>query len=121
MDMGNHWDLCLVWSERPWHVQGELFVLQSWRANFDPYIEELKWVDLWVRIPRFPVELLNPEFVDNLLASNNVGTFVKLDARSLLKHKIRFAKVCARVDITEPLSEYAKIVRAGRNISGYIL
>lgn len=67
--MGNHWvmimfansgDLCFVWCERPWHVQGELFVLQPWRAIFDPYIEELRWVDLWVRIPRFPVELLNP-------------------------------------------------------------
>ena len=36
LEMGNHWimlkfanpnDLFLVWSERPWHVQGELFLL----------------------------------------------------------------------------------------------
>lgn len=47
----------------------------------------------------------------NLLASNNMGTFVKLDARSLLKHKIRFARVCVRVDITKPLLKYAEIVR----------
>ena len=36
LDMGNNWvmikfvnpgDLYLVWAERPWHVQGELFVI----------------------------------------------------------------------------------------------
>lgn len=55
--MGNNWillrfanpnDMMLVWSERPWHVQGELFVLQPWRPSFDPYEEEIQRVDLWI-------------------------------------------------------------------------
>lgn len=112
-------DLSLVWSERPWHVQGDLFVIQSWCPGFDPYLEEIQWVDLWIRIPRFPTELLNFESVANLLAGNNVGTLIKLDPRSLLRHKIRFARACIRVDIREPLLEFAEIKRAGGKVCGY--
>lgn len=66
------------------------------------------------------MELLNPESVANMLASNNMCSFVKLDVRSLLKHKIRFVRVCVRVDITEPLLEYAEVDRAGGVTSGYV-
>ena len=47
----NPGDLYLVWADRPWHVQGELFVIYPWKPHFDPYVEEIKYVDLWVRIP----------------------------------------------------------------------
>lgn len=66
------------------YVQGDLFVIQSWKPNFDYFLEELKWVDFWARIPRFPAELLNLDSVASLLASNNIGALVKLDSRSLL-------------------------------------
>lgn len=66
-------------------------------------MEEIKYVDLGVRIPRFPTKLLNFDSIANMLAANNVGSLVKLDARFVLKHKIRFARACVRVDIIEPL------------------
>lgn len=101
LEMGNGWIMLkfsnpgdlysLIWSERPWHVQGDLFVIYPWRPSFDPYVEELKWVDLWVRIPRLPTELLNFESVSTLLAANGIGALIKLDPRSLLRHKIHFA------------------------------
>lgn len=76
-------------------------------------------MDLWVRIPRFPTELLDFESVSNLLASNNVGTLVKLDSRSLLRNNIRFARACAHVDISEPLLEFVEIKRDGGKVCGY--
>ena len=39
MKFTNPSDLFLLWSERPWHVQGELFVIYPWKAHFDPYVE----------------------------------------------------------------------------------
>ena len=80
LEIDNHWiylrfanpnDWFLVWSERLYHIQGELFVIYPWESDFDPYLEEIKWMDL-SRIPRFPTELLKFESIDNLLASNNV-------------------------------------------------
>ncbi|XP_057252415.1 uncharacterized protein LOC104884593 isoform X3 [Beta vulgaris subsp. vulgaris] len=92
LEMGNGWlmlkfsnpgDLSLVWSERPWHVQGDIFVIYPWRPSFDPYLEEIKWVDLWIRIPRLPAELLNFDSVASLLSANGIGALIKLDPRSL--------------------------------------
>lgn len=97
------------------------FFFAFWHAHFDPYIEEIKWLDLWVRIPRFPTKLLNYEYVVNMLAYNNVGTLVKLDVRSLSRHEISFTRVCVRVDIIEPLLKYAKITRARGVTCGYVL
>lgn len=46
LEMGNHWlllrfsnhnDMQIVWNERPWHVQGELLVLQPWIPNFEQF------------------------------------------------------------------------------------
>ena len=72
-----------------------------------------------MRIPRFPTELLNFESIANLLAANSVGVLIKIDSNSLLKNKIRFARACVRVDISEPLLEYAEIIRSGGKVCGY--
>lgn len=130
LEMGNGWillrfanpqDLALAWSERPWHIQGDLLVLQPWKPSFDPYLEEIRWVDLWVRIPGLPTELLNFDSIANLLASNDIGALIKLDQRSLLRNKIRFARACVRVDIQGPLLEFAEISRSGDLVHRYVI
>ena len=40
-------------------------------------------MDLWVRIPRFPIELLNFDSIANMLVANNVGSLVKLMCLSI--------------------------------------
>lgn len=88
---------------------------------FDPYLEEIQWVDLWVRIPRLPTKLLNFESVANLLAVNDIGIFVKLDKRSILRNKIRFARACVRVNIKGPLLEFVEVCRVGDLVHGYVV
>lgn len=51
-------------------------------------------MDLSIMIPRSFVELLNFDFVANILATNNVGFHMKLDSRFSLRDKIRFARAC---------------------------
>ena len=130
LELGNQWillrltntaDRSLVWDERPWHVQGELLVLQPWRQFFDPLSEEIQNVDLWIRIPRFPAELLNAQSVASLVEMNNIRKFIRLDQRSLLRNKIRFARACISVNILEPLKTYAEIVRKGGKTFGYLI
>lgn len=81
LKLGNQWillkfanfaDKGLVWEERPWHVQGELPVLQPWRRFFDPFLEEIKNVNLWICIPRFPSELLNAQSIASLFESDHI-------------------------------------------------
>ncbi|XP_057252239.1 uncharacterized protein LOC130592097 [Beta vulgaris subsp. vulgaris] len=130
LEMGNNWlllkfsnpsDVSLVWNERPSHVQGDLLILQPWKPFFDPYLEEIKWVDLWVRIPRLPTELLNYDSIANLLSANDIGALIRLDQSSLLKNKIRFARACVRVNIQGPLLEFAEVCRVGDLVHGYVI
>lgn len=50
-----------------------------------------------------------------------MGALVKLDYRSLLRHKIRFIRACVRADITESLLDYAEIKRVGGKTCDYII
>ncbi|XP_048492969.1 uncharacterized protein LOC125493553 [Beta vulgaris subsp. vulgaris] len=129
-EIGNQWlllrfanssDRGLVWEERPWHMQGELLVLQPWRPFFDPFSEEIQNADLWIRIPHFPAELLNAQSVANLVERNNVGKFIRLDQRSILRNEFCFARACISVNILEPLKTYAEIVRKGGKTFGYLI
>lgn len=95
--------------------------MQHWKPFFDPYLEEIKWVDLWVRIPRLPTELLNFDSIANLLAANDIGDLIKLDQSSILKNKIRFARACVRVNIQGPLLEFVEVCRVGDLVHGYVI
>lgn len=102
MEIRNHWillrfenpqDLGIVWSERHgMYLPGDLLVLYPQKPSFDPYLEEVKWVDLWVRMPRLPTKPLNFDLVANLLAANDIGALIKLDQRYLFRNKIWFAR-----------------------------
>lgn len=117
MRFANHNDMQIVWNERLWHVQGEILVLQPWRPIFDQFTEKIQWVDLWIRISRFPSELINFESIATLLSRNNIGSLVRLDQCSLLRKKIMFVRECVKVDISKPLKTYAQIKRHGGSYS----
>ena len=65
--------------------------------------------------------MLNFHSIANLLVANNIGALIKLDQRSLLRNKIRFARACVRVNIQGPLLEFAKINRSGDLVHGYVI
>lgn len=57
----------------------------------------------------------------NLPASNDIGGLIKLDQRSLLRNKIRFARACIRVTIQGPLFRFAEVSRVGDIVNGYVI
>ncbi|KAL2906963.1 Protein lifeguard 1, partial [Bienertia sinuspersici] len=81
-------------AKRPWHVLGQLLVLKKWCSLFDPYEEELEWVESWVRVPRIPTELMNFSTISTLIEANDIGKLIKIDQRSLLRNRIRFVQAC---------------------------
>lgn len=118
---GNPQDLALVWRERSWHILGDVFVLSPWKPSFDPYMKKIKWVELWVRIPRLPTELLNFDSIANLLASNDIYVLIMLYQRSLLRNKICFARASVRVNIQGSMLEFVEVSRIGDLIHGYVI
>uniref|UniRef100_A0A7C9F5N3 DUF4283 domain-containing protein n=1 Tax=Opuntia streptacantha TaxID=393608 RepID=A0A7C9F5N3_OPUST len=72
VDLGNEWvlirfatsqDRDLVFSQRPWYVNGLNFVIIPWIPLFDPYNSQISRVDQWVRIPRLPWEFWEADYL----------------------------------------------------------
>lgn len=85
------------------------------------YDSGLKFVDLWIRIPRFPSGSMNYDSIDDLLKTNGINQLIKLDQRSLLRNKLRFMRACINVNVSEPLTTYAEIKRASDKVFGYMV
>lgn len=51
-----------------------------------PILEEIKWVDLCVRFPRLPTELMNFDSIANFLVINDIGPLINLDQIYLLRN-----------------------------------
>lgn len=96
----NEMDCNHVFFDQPWFVQVEIFNLQRWRRDFDPFKESIKIVVVWVHLPGLPVELWSEAILQKLL--KQIGRVIKIDIDSEEVSKGR-ARVCVEVDITKPL------------------
>lgn len=110
VDMGNEFilikfvnemDCNHVFFNQPWFVQGQIFNLQRWRRDFDPFKEPIASAVTWVRLPSLPVELWGEPILRKLL--KQIGKVIKIDIDSEEVSNGRFAKVCVQVDILKPL------------------
>lgn len=52
----NEMDCNHVFFNQPWFVEGQIFNLQRWRRDFDPFNEPIMSVVIWVRLSGLPVE-----------------------------------------------------------------
>ena len=123
MELGNEWilirfsnnqDRDLVFYQRPWYVSGLNFVLIPWAPFFDPYNTQITRVDQWIRIPRLPSEFWEAAFLAELLKC--VGSVVRVDQKTLLRLKGKFARVCVHIEVTKPLPGSITVSR----VEGYL-
>lgn len=121
-EIGNDWilfrfansgDKHIVWSERPWHVQGDLLVLIPWKPGFDPYNEEIDRIDLWIRIPKFPPELFNQESARAFLKLNDLGESIKMEQSTTIRGRLKLARICISIDLAKGLKTWGEIPRVG--------
>lgn len=75
-------------------------MLIPWTPRFDPYQANINMVHLRIRIPDFPPELFNEQSARVFLRLNELGEFIKLEHFTIIKNKLKFARICVNVDIT---------------------
>ena len=78
-------------------------LVQRWLPNFDPWTDIYnRKVAAWVRIPVLPLDFFNAEslpMIDNHL----VGRTLKVDSRTYLSERRRFARICVELDLSKRL------------------
>ncbi|KAL2896128.1 hypothetical protein RDABS01_037912 [Bienertia sinuspersici] len=94
-------NIAYVWENRPWFVQGLNFVLLPWSPTFCPYSTPLIRIDQWLRIYLLPIQFWTYDCLSQLL--NPVGAVVRVDPNTLMRKKVRFARVCVSVSIVDPV------------------
>ena len=85
-------DCSKVWEDRPYFIQKQVTVLQSWREEFDPFNESLKAATLWARVIGLPIELWGANTVIKIMGQ--VGGVLRVDQRNEEIGKGLFLRVC---------------------------
>lgn len=97
----NEMDCNHVFFDQLWFVQRQIFNLQHWRRDFDPFKESITSAIIWVCLSGLPVKLWCESILKKLL--KQIRKVIKIDIDSEEVPKGRFARICMEVDISKAL------------------
>ncbi|PKA55879.1 hypothetical protein AXF42_Ash018786 [Apostasia shenzhenica] len=84
----------------PWTVAGQILGLDVWSLDFDPSSAGVS-TPLWIRLPALPLYCWGKANLARI--SSEIGAPLWLDPISANMEKIAFARICVRVNLTQPL------------------
>lgn len=96
-------DYELAWNGGPWFFFGKPFILQKWTPDFIPKREEFPSIPLWIKIWNLPLSLWTPEGISKLASC--VGIPLAVDALTVAKTRLTFARICVQVTSSSPFPE----------------
>ncbi|WOL05493.1 hypothetical protein Cni_G14222 [Canna indica] len=83
-------DLKNVLIEGPWFFRGQALLITPWRANFQPLLEKIEAVSIWVQFPGLPIEYLQKDIL--LKIANCISQTIRVDDVTLNGHRAKFAQ-----------------------------
>jgi hypothetical protein len=104
VDFTDEDDYNVVLFEGPWKVADDCYLmLQRWRPFFS--LTDEKWVVVWIRILKLPMELCNRSFLWRI--GSTLGVMLKVDDRLSCSHK--FARICVEISLRRRLASHIMI------------
>ncbi|KAJ8762937.1 hypothetical protein K2173_023066 [Erythroxylum novogranatense] len=101
ISFANPADFSRVLADGPWIVFGHNLTVQPWSLAFDPSHPYPTSTVSWIRIPNLPSSLYHKPLLEQV--GSMVGKVIKIDERTLLATRGRFARMAVTVDLTQPL------------------
>ncbi|XP_061336788.1 uncharacterized protein LOC133283879 [Gastrolobium bilobum] len=101
-------DYNFILEEGPWIVADHYVSVQRWRPLFDPYEDNLKKLDVRIRISGLPMEFYTSQHLRNI--GDLFGKTLKIDRNSIRKsdagdgvvtERAKFARICVEVDLSK--------------------
>lgn len=93
-----HDDMNVALCGGPWILAGQTLVVQKWRPDFDPNVEKINRMAVWVRILGLPVRYFK-EFPMTCIGKI-LGDVVKIDKFTLSQARGKFGRLCIEIDLT---------------------
>lgn len=100
-------DLNFTLEEGPWFLGNSGLYVRKWSENFNPKIEIISKVPVWVQMYGLPQHLWNLNVVK--LIGNTLGEFMKIDWNFERKEQAMIARIYVKLNIKEPLPSDIKI------------
>lgn len=85
----------------PWIIAGQTLVVQQWKPNFNPSLDEITTMAIWVRIVGLPPKFFK-EFTMRKIG-HSLGSVVKVDKLTLSQTRGQFGRLCVEIDLQKPL------------------
>ena len=100
-------DYWKVVNEGPWFIRQQFLSLRRWTPGFRPFEAKITTTTVWTRLPELPIELYDAGILRRI--GNQLGTLLKIDARTVDSVRGRFARLCVQIDLDQPLMPKVRI------------
>jgi hypothetical protein len=110
VDLGNDYFLVTLSSKEdqqralsngPWLIYDHYLTVRGWSPNFNPHINHLTKVNVWVRFSGLPIEYYDAKLLTSI--GNRIGRTIKVDKNTLQQERGKYARLCVEVDLSQPL------------------
>ncbi|WOK96360.1 hypothetical protein Cni_G05067 [Canna indica] len=92
-----------VLSGGPWFFRGQALSLILWKEKFQPMLEDISMIPIWVQLPGLPFEFLHKNILPQIAVV--IGQPMKYDDYTMAGTRRKFARICVMVDIKKPLEQ----------------
>ncbi|XP_062007348.1 uncharacterized protein LOC133724601 [Rosa rugosa] len=100
-------DLDYVLCGGPWIISGQTLVVQKWRPDFNPMVEKINRMAIWVRILGLPLKYFKDFTMRKI--GNLIGPVLKIDKVTLAQARGKFCRICVEVNPNEPLKPFVEV------------
>lgn len=93
--------------QAPWFINGHYLSVRRWEPNFVASKAKELYSDVWVRLPRLPIE-----FYDGIVLGkigNSIGKLLHIDACTSSTIRGRYARLCVQVPLDQPIQTAIQI------------
>ncbi|KAH9699194.1 putative ribonuclease H protein [Citrus sinensis] len=96
-------DAVYALTEGPWVIFGHYLTVQPWNPSFDSTVTELDSAVVWIRLPGMAFHLYDKRVLRKI--GQLVGNVIKIDYRTELRERGKFARIAIRVSLTQPIQK----------------
>ncbi|WOK96222.1 hypothetical protein Cni_G04929 [Canna indica] len=80
-----------------WFLRKQVLMLISWKVNFQPMLEKISSIPVWIQFPGLPLEYIQREILIKIASS--IGQPLKIDEITLKDQRAKFAQICVLWDL----------------------
>ena len=90
-----------IFEEGPYFMNNAGLFMRDWVDCYNPEKESMLAAPIWIRLFGLPTEFWDPEILKGI--GNTIGSFVKVAESTKRGRYTTYARICAYMNITEPL------------------